>query len=100
MRTKVQDLPSTEKAERAHQILTLHTNKSIALIQMDVDHRKIGRKISDLRGSKARAERTTPEEITTIQEVVIQIEAEAETETKIDLCIACSTKKTNHRTRD
>jgi hypothetical protein len=44
MSTKGQDPPSTVKAERTHQISTLHTRKFIALIQMDVDHQKIGRK--------------------------------------------------------
>jgi hypothetical protein len=62
---------------------------------MDVGHQKIGRKFSNLHSSKARAERTTPEEITTFQEVVIRIEAEAGTETKTDLCIACSTRETH-----
>jgi hypothetical protein len=56
---------------------------------MDADHRKIGRKISDLHGRKVRAEHTTPEEITTTQEAVIEIEAEGGTETKTDICIVC-----------
>jgi hypothetical protein len=50
MKMKVQDLPSTTKVERVHQILISHTSKSIALIQMDAGYQKIGRKISDLRG--------------------------------------------------
>jgi hypothetical protein len=50
MRTKVQVPLSIVKVERTHHIPILHTSKSIALIQMDVDHQKIGRKISDLRG--------------------------------------------------
>jgi hypothetical protein len=44
MRMKVQDPPSTTRAERAHLILILHTSKSIALIRMDVGLQKIGRK--------------------------------------------------------
>jgi hypothetical protein len=56
---------------------------------MDADHQKIRRKISDLRDRKTRVEHTTLEEITTTPEVVIQIEAEAGAETKIDLCIIC-----------
>jgi hypothetical protein len=36
-----------------------------------------------------RAEHTTPEEITTTQEAVIEIEAEGGTETKTDICIVC-----------
>jgi hypothetical protein len=50
MRMKIQDPPSTTKVESAHQILIPHTSKSIALIQMDVDHQKIERKILDLSG--------------------------------------------------
>jgi hypothetical protein len=45
MRMKAQGQPSTTKAEKAHQVLIPCTSKSIALIQMDVDHQKIGRKI-------------------------------------------------------
>jgi hypothetical protein len=93
MRTKAQGPPSTAKAERAHRVLTLHTSKSIALIQMDVGHQKIGRKILYLHGWKARPEHTTPEEISITQEVVIQIEAEAGAETQIDLCIICFTRE-------
>jgi hypothetical protein len=52
-------------------------------------HRKIRRKFLDLRGWRERAEHATPEEITTTQEVVIQIEAEAGAETKTDLYIVC-----------
>jgi hypothetical protein len=44
MRMKAQDLLSTAKAERTHQILIPYTSKSIALTQTDVDHRKIGKK--------------------------------------------------------
>jgi hypothetical protein len=67
---------------------------SIALIRMDEGLRKIGRKISDPHGWKARAERTTPEEITTTQEAIIQIKAEAGTGAKTDLGIACSMRET------
>jgi hypothetical protein len=59
-----------------------------------VDHQKIGRKISDLRGLKAKAELIYPKEITT-QEAVIQIKAEVEGETKTDLCIACFMRQTH-----
>jgi hypothetical protein len=61
---------------------------------MDEGLRKIGRKISDPHGWKAIAERTTPEEITITQEVIIQIEAEAGTGAKTDLGIACSMRET------
>jgi hypothetical protein len=54
---------------------------------------EIGRKIVDLSGWKARAEHTTLEEITTTQDAVIQIEAEAGTETKTDLCIVYFTRE-------
>jgi archaellin len=60
---------------------------------MDVGHQKIGRKILDLHDWKARVGHTSPEEITTTQEVVIQIKAEAGAETKIDLCIVYFTRK-------
>jgi hypothetical protein len=56
---------------------------------MDVGHQKIGRKMSDLRSQKARAEQTTPEGITTNQEAVIQVGAKAGAEIRTDLCIAC-----------
>jgi hypothetical protein len=46
-RMKVRDPLSTVKVERTHQVLIPHTSKSIALIQTDVGHRKIGRKILD-----------------------------------------------------
>jgi hypothetical protein len=54
---------------------------------MDAYHQKIGRKISDLCGQKARAEHTILEKITTTQEVVIQVKTEAGAETKTYLCI-------------
>jgi hypothetical protein len=60
---------------------------------MDVGHQKIGRKISDLHGWKARVGHTTLEEITTTQEVVIQIKVEVGAKTKINLCIVCFTRK-------
>jgi hypothetical protein len=47
---KVQDPPNIAKAERTYQILTPHTSKSIALIQMDVGQKKTRSKISDLHG--------------------------------------------------
>jgi hypothetical protein len=45
MRTKAQGQPSTTKVEKAHHVLIPCTSKSIASIQMDVDHQKIRRKI-------------------------------------------------------
>jgi hypothetical protein len=94
MRMKVQDPPNTTRVERAHRILILRTSKSIALIQMYVGPPgELGEKILDLRIQRAKTERTPRKEITT-QDAVIQIEAEVGGETKIDLCIACSTSET------
>jgi hypothetical protein len=92
MRMKAQDPISIVKSVRTHQISIPHTSKSIASIQTDVGHWKIGRKFSDLHSSKAKAELILPKEITT-QEADIQIEAEVGGETKTDLCIACFTRE-------
>jgi hypothetical protein len=68
--------------------LTPHISRSTTSIQVDADHRKTGRKISDLRARKMRTEHTTLKETTTTLEADIQPEAEAGAETKIDLHIA------------
>jgi hypothetical protein len=90
MKTKVQDPLSTVKAEGTHQILAPYTSKSIALIQTDVGHQKIGRKKTEL---------IRPKEITT-QEAVIQIEAEAGGDTKTDLYTACFMRDTQTMVRE
>jgi hypothetical protein len=50
MRMKAQGHSRTTKQERAHRVLMPRTSKSATSTKMDVDHRKIGRKILDLRG--------------------------------------------------
>jgi hypothetical protein len=93
MRMKVQVHSSIEKSERAHQVLMPPTNKSIASTQMDVDHQKIGRKISDLHGQKATTECMITREIITNLGVSTQAEAEAKAKAKTNLSIASSTKE-------
>jgi hypothetical protein len=75
MRMKVQGHSSIAKAERAHQVLTPPTNKSTTPTQMNADHWKIGRKISDLRGQKATIECSILGEIITSPGVATQAEA-------------------------
>jgi hypothetical protein len=65
MRMKVQDHSSTARAKRAHQVLMHRLNKFIASTRMDVDHRKIRRKISDLYSKKERIGRMILGEIIT-----------------------------------
>jgi hypothetical protein len=75
MRMKVQDLSSIAKVKNVHQVLTLHTNKSIALILTDVDLWRIGR-TSDPHGRKARTQGMTQGEAISKTEVATQAEAE------------------------
>jgi hypothetical protein len=82
----------SKSIEKTSNFDTTH-NRSIALTRMDVDHLKTERKISDLRAYKVKAEHIPPEEIIT-QEEVIQIEAKAGGDIKIDLRIACSMSET------
>jgi hypothetical protein len=76
-RTKVQGHPSTARVKKAHQVLTHLTDKFTVSTRTDVDHRKIGREISDLRGQKARMGHMTLEKSITKPEVVTQCEAKA-----------------------
>jgi ribosomal protein L22 len=61
---------------------------------MGVDHQKIRRIISDLRGQKVRTGHMILEKIATKPEVVTQVEAEAGAEFRTYLFIACSTRET------
>jgi hypothetical protein len=94
MRMKVQGHSGIAEVKRAHQISMHHTSKSIASTRMDADLWRIGTKISDLRGKKARAESMTPTEIISKLEVATQAEAEAGAKIKKDLFITCSMRKT------
>jgi hypothetical protein len=72
--------------------LTHHTNKFTTSPQMDADHRKIGRKISDFCSKKARIEHMNLGEIITKLEGATQVEAALGAELKTDLSIACFMK--------
>jgi hypothetical protein len=85
---------STTRAKKAHRALTHLIDKFTALTRMGADHRKIGRKISDLRDHKARIRHMTLERITTKPEVVIQIKAVVGAKFKTNLSTACSMKET------
>jgi hypothetical protein len=93
-RTKFQGHSSTARAKKAHQVLSHLTDKFTASTRMDVDHRKIGRKISNLRGQKARIGRMILEKIATKLEAGTQIEAVVGAEFKTNLFTVCSTKET------
>jgi hypothetical protein len=74
--------------------LMQHTSKFIALTQTDVDLWRIGRKISDLRGRKARTECMTLGEIISKPDVATPTETRVGAEVKKNLFIACSMKET------
>jgi hypothetical protein len=94
MRMKIQGYSSTARAKKAHLVLTHLIDKFTVLTRMGVDHRKIGRKISDLSSRKLRVGHMILEKIATKPEVATQIEAAVGAEVKTSLSIACSTKET------
>jgi hypothetical protein len=92
-RMKVQGHSSTTRAKKSIQTLTHLTDKFIVSIWMGADHRKIGRKISDLRDQKVRTGHMILEKIAPKPEVVTQVEAKARANFRTNLFIACSTRE-------
>jgi hypothetical protein len=91
---KVQGHSSIASAKKAIRALTHLTNKFTISIWMGVDHRKIGRKFSDLRDQKSRTWHMILAKIASKPEVINQVEAEAGADFRTDLFIACSMRET------
>jgi hypothetical protein len=94
MRMKVQGHSTTSRAKKAHRILMHRTNKFPSSSWLDVDHWKIGRKISDLRDKKVSIGCMIPRENINKPGAATQAEAAVGAELKTNLCIACFTKET------
>jgi hypothetical protein len=74
MRAKAQGHSSTPRAKKAYQALTHLTNKFPASTRMDADHRRIGRKTSDLHRQKMRTGHMILEKTEAKLEAATQIE--------------------------
>jgi hypothetical protein len=90
---KVQGHSSTARAKKGTMSLMHRTRKFTTLTQMDVAHRKIGRKILDLHSKKMRIWHMILGDIIIKPGVDTQAEAIVGAELKTYLFIARSTKK-------
>jgi hypothetical protein len=94
MKTKALDHSNTAKAEKVQQASMQHAYKFTALILMDVDLQKIGRKILGLRSKRTKVDPMTQEGTISKAKEVTPTGAEAGADIKTSLCIVCFMRKT------
>jgi hypothetical protein len=91
---KALDHSNTAKAKKVQQALAQLTNKFTSLILMDVDLRKIGRKIVGLRGKTMKVDLMNQEGTISKAEEVTPTGVEAGADIKTSICTVCFMRKT------